>query len=619
MSGERIRRVRPVGLCLALISAFIFAVPAIASAAASRYVYVSNGFFAGAQSISALKINNNGSLSPVSGSPYPTGGTVTEGVAITPDAENVYVANFGTSNVSGYSVRNDGGLTALIGSPFGGGFSTPLGVVPDPDGGHLFAWNHGSAIAVSNISSSGALSNIGGSPFTIPAGQTNPFAGSVAPDGDHLYAPHENATPVAGVETNTVGAYSIAASGAVSNIQLIQSGNASAAGSNPFGSTITPDGKFLYVSNPEDGANGTITGYSVNANGTLSALPGFPRNAAPGNHPLNMAVSPDGEHLYVATRVTNSVNAYTINGNGSLTTVPGQPFATGGLNGKAIALTPDGKRLYVSNQGADNISGFNVASNGALSLIAGSPWPTGGDPLADTDLESIVITPNQPPVAAFSQVEGLAVQQPTKFNANFSDDSDGGTIARYAWDFGDGTTQADGGPTPEHTYALPGTYTVKLTVTDDEGCSAGRIFTGKATLCNGSGVANSASQVTITAPKCAGKKTTIFGTSGSDVLNGTTKADVISGFGAGDKIRGLGGDDRICAGQGKDTAKGDRGKDRIRGGPGNDELSGGTGGDRINGGTRKDRLFGGPGNDILYGGQGRDKLFGGSGRDTEIQ
>lgn len=52
--------------------------------------------------------------------------------------------------------------------------------------------------------------------------------------------------------------------------------------------------------------------------------------------------------------------------------------------------------------------------------------------------------------------------------ASFTDQSsDDGTITARSWDFGDNTssTQAN----PSHTYAAPGTYQVKLTVTDNEG------------------------------------------------------------------------------------------------------------------------------------------------------
>ncbi|MBD9698243.1 PKD domain-containing protein [Flavimobilis sp. GY10621] len=75
------------------------------------------------------------------------------------------------------------------------------------------------------------------------------------------------------------------------------------------------------------------------------------------------------------------------------------------------------------------------------------------------------VVPNESPTAAFSaDVTELAVA----LDASGSDDPDG-TIASYAWSYGDGSTGT--GKTSSHTYAADGTYTVTLTVTDDRGAT----------------------------------------------------------------------------------------------------------------------------------------------------
>jgi PKD repeat protein len=76
---------------------------------------------------------------------------------------------------------------------------------------------------------------------------------------------------------------------------------------------------------------------------------------------------------------------------------------------------------------------------------------------------------NQPPVASFTATPSTTtVGSPIALSAAASSDPDG-TIASYAWNFGDGTTGT--GVSASKSYAAAGTYTITLTVTDNLGAT----------------------------------------------------------------------------------------------------------------------------------------------------
>ncbi|MCE9518325.1 MAG: PKD domain-containing protein [Verrucomicrobia bacterium] len=78
---------------------------------------------------------------------------------------------------------------------------------------------------------------------------------------------------------------------------------------------------------------------------------------------------------------------------------------------------------------------------------------------------------NQVPVAVASSSAPLTGYAPltVNFSSAGSSDSDG-TIASYAWLFGDGTVSTSANPA--HTYTNVGTYTATLTVTDNQGATS---------------------------------------------------------------------------------------------------------------------------------------------------
>ena len=167
-------------------------------------------------------------------------------------------------------------------------------------------------------------------------------------------------------------------------------------------------------------------------------------------------------------------------------------YNDGAWHHAVASLSKAGMKLYVD--------GAQVASRADVTVgehLAIGYWRLGGDSLAswpsvptsayfNGSLDEVAIykhelsatevaahhaaatgapTPNVKPIVQFTATRtGLAAS----FSSSGTSDPDG-TIASYAWTFGDGDTST--AANPSHTYAAAGTYSVSLTVTDDDGGS----------------------------------------------------------------------------------------------------------------------------------------------------
>jgi YVTN family beta-propeller protein len=248
--------------------------------------------------------------------------------------------------------------------------------------------------------------------------------------------------------------------------------------SGPCGIAITPDGTRAYVS--DSGGSGVRI---IDTSTNMLLTP----NIGVGLGPCEIAVTPDGTHVYVATGSNNTVAVIdTITNTVTNTISASDP--------NPIAVRADGKFVYVGGNSGKNVQVIDTSTN----TVDGLPIPLNTTP------EGIALVPAQAPVASFTASVSKK-SNVASFDATASTDP-GGTIAVYDWDFGDGQTAPNGGPTPSHAYTQPGTYTVTLTLTDSLGCSTQFVYTGQTVSCNGSDVATTTRQVTITSsgPVCPG-------------------------------------------------------------------------------------------------------------------
>ncbi|MGC9529869.1 MAG: PKD domain-containing protein [Candidatus Bipolaricaulaceae bacterium] len=140
--------------------------------------------------------------------------------------------------------------------------------------------------------------------------------------------------------------------------------------------------------------------------------------------------------------------------------------------------------LWDFGDGSEVISGervehtFQAAGEHVVTLVVVGPSGTGR---ATTMIRVL----NNPPVAQFTIYPPDPFQdERVTFDASGSHDPDG-RIASWSWDFGDGGMGE--GEVADHSYSIPGDYTVVLTVTDASGAQAVASRTVSVEECTGGG------------------------------------------------------------------------------------------------------------------------------------
>jgi hypothetical protein len=317
--------------------------------------------------VSGFSVSLDGKLTAIPGSPFSTGGTGKFGgffaaprIKVLPDAGLLYAANGGSNNVSGFTIALDGSLKPVPGSPFATGLSGPEGIAVNRTGTCLFVGAVGSGLAAFNINANGSLS------FVEIQSTSDVVDGlRTTPDESLLIVsfPFSNQLGVFAIDSNcgltpTLGSPFPAGSMAeITGLELNAAGDRLFGGIANFGSTAADEYDFVGgVPFAVPGSPFIFSGHGSNSN--------------------VVRLNPTEDKLFVPNQASSSVAVLDLAPDGSLTPIAGSPFpAPGALSPSGEAIAPDGKLLFVADS-SNAIYIYDIASDGSLEMVDGSPFPT---------------------------------------------------------------------------------------------------------------------------------------------------------------------------------------------------------------------------------------------------
>jgi DNA-binding beta-propeller fold protein YncE len=349
---------------------------------ATNVVYVeTNDITPGKNAILAFSRAADGSLTPLAGSPFAIGGTgvgnPTQGlgpddsdqeIIASPDHTRLFAVNAGSNTIAVLDVHPDGSLTPVTGSPFPSGGVDPVSV--GLSGSFLYVVNQdedpaqdASAGAPSytafSVAASGTLTAVPNS--TVSAG-ASPSVALVSPDGKLLFgadflAPLKSVPPQPPLRAFAIGTDGTltAAPGTPMAIPVVDGGSPPGTPV-ALGLGLNAAQKILYVDFPLRSEVGVYT-----YDGTTGALSFQTTASVSGPAPCWVRVSADGKFLYVTDTANDTVSVLDASNPLAPSEIqnlqlqdPGPLLsdASAATTSESYeeALSPDGKFLYVLSQ-----------------------------------------------------------------------------------------------------------------------------------------------------------------------------------------------------------------------------------------------------------------------------
>ncbi|HSM16251.1 MAG TPA: beta-propeller fold lactonase family protein [Gemmatimonadales bacterium] len=275
---------------------------------------------AGSDNVSSFRVTPGGlELAAVASS----GGD--QPISLTVHGNLVYVLNAGSPNsISALRLGNDGSLDPIAGSsrPLSGANVGPAQVGFSPDGNVLAVTEKGTnLITTYSVGPDGLAS----APTSFSSATPTPFGFSFDRKG-HLIV----SEAVGGAtDAATVSSYAVSSDGSLTIIDGAVPTTETAA----CWIAISANSRFAYTTNT---GSGTLSGFSIDHGGNLTLLDadGVTGDAGTGSRPLDAAFSSGGRYLYVLASGASEIVVFAIDAHGGLTELPGVSLPAG-ANGMA--------------------------------------------------------------------------------------------------------------------------------------------------------------------------------------------------------------------------------------------------------------------------------------------
>jgi 6-phosphogluconolactonase len=330
---------------------------------------------AGTNTISGFDRHLDGSLTPLSGSPFTAGGAGTGAglasqgaIQVSSDGRFLLAVDAGSNQVSVLQIKPDGGLKLVPTGVVSSGGVTPVSIAV-----------HGDLVYVANAGTGTGGSDYTG--FTLnPGGQLRPLANSTvflpngSQPGDVLF--NSTGTSLVGtrVGSSLIDSFVVGPNGLLS---AAPGSPSPAQGLGPFGSEFRPTNPSqLFVSNAHNvgAGTGTISAFNVALNGSLTSIGASPF-ADDQTAPCWIEITHDGQFLFTVNTGSGEISRYAIALDGSLTLLGSTPVSnTGGVGAVDARLSNDGRTLYVDESRVGAVGAFAV-NGGNLTELPSSPVP----------------------------------------------------------------------------------------------------------------------------------------------------------------------------------------------------------------------------------------------------